>query len=90
MARHLGLRRIYEKPQQEERLLMPDLHGLPPHLIRQLAEALVTLDYRRILEVIARVSECDETIAQKLSYFANRHNYTPIWVATQAYKKDSR
>jgi CheY-like chemotaxis protein len=90
MARHLGLRRIYEKPQQETQTLIPDLHTLPPHLVHQLAEAVVTLDQRRILEVIVRISECDKTIAEKLTYFAKGHTYTSILTATEEYGKNSR
>jgi len=90
MARHLGLRRTYGKPWQEERPVALDLQILPQDLIRQLADVVVTLDRKRILEVIARISECDETIAQKLVYFADRHTYTHILVAAEACKEESQ
>jgi hypothetical protein len=88
MARHLGLRRIYGKPQ--ERPVALDLQALPQDLIRELADVVVTLDRKRILEVIARISEFDETIAQKLAYFADRYAYTPILVAAEARKENSQ
>jgi signal transduction histidine kinase/DNA-binding response OmpR family regulator/sugar lactone lactonase YvrE len=81
MARHLGLRRIYDKRPQEEPssvLTQEDLRELSPDLIRELADVVVTLDQKRILEVIARIRERDAALSDKLTYFTNRFAFTPI------------
>jgi CheY-like chemotaxis protein len=87
MSRQLGLRRIYDKPRQEERsgvLRKEDLKALPHELIRELADVVVTLDGERIRGVIARISDRDATVARKLTYFADRFIYTPIFEAARA------
>jgi CheY-like chemotaxis protein len=81
MVRHLGLRPIYRNASQEERAVLlsrQDLETLPPELVRELADAVVTLEDKRIREVIARISDCDAAIGHKLAYFADRFAYTPI------------
>ena len=90
MARHLGLRLIYDNQSREERssILTPeDLRELSPDLVRELADVIVTLDQRRILEVIARISDSDATLADKLTYFADRFSYTPIIEAVRNHGK---
>jgi signal transduction histidine kinase/CheY-like chemotaxis protein len=81
MARHLGLRPIYEKVSHQERtvpLSKEDLYVLPQDLIRELAAVVVTVDSRRIREVIARISDCDRTVGSKLTHLADRYAYTAI------------
>ena len=91
MALHLGLQRIYGgKPKQEDKHPIPDLDALPEHVVHELAAEVLTLDQRRILDVIARTSEFDEAIAQKLTHLAGAGRYTAILVATKAYGKKSR
>jgi hypothetical protein len=38
----------------------------------------VTLDGNRIREVIARISDCDAAVGQKLTYLTDRFEYTAI------------
>jgi signal transduction histidine kinase/ligand-binding sensor domain-containing protein/DNA-binding response OmpR family regulator len=86
MARHLGLQRIYDKrpqKQQSSALTWEDVRELSPDLVRELSDVIVTLDQRRILEVIARIRDCDATLADKLTYFADRFSYTPIMEAVR-------
>jgi len=86
MARHLGLQPVYSKPPQQERTLVlaeEDLQALPQNLVRELADAVVALDRQRIRGVIARISDYDETVARKLTYFADRFAYTSILEATR-------
>jgi signal transduction histidine kinase/ligand-binding sensor domain-containing protein/FixJ family two-component response regulator len=86
IARHLGLRRIYKKPRKEERpvpLGKEDLKALPPDLIRELRAVVVTLDQERIRDVIARISDCDSEVGQKLTYFADRSAYTAVLMAAE-------
>jgi len=81
LARHLGLRRIYGKPRQEERPVAfrkEDFEALPPDLIRDLAAVVVTLDHERILGVIARISDHDPAVAHMLTELADRYAYTAI------------
>jgi signal transduction histidine kinase/ligand-binding sensor domain-containing protein/CheY-like chemotaxis protein len=86
IARHLGLRRIYKKLRQEEQLVplgKEDLKALPLDLIRELRTVVVTLDQERIRDVIARISDCDSKLGQKLTYFADRSAYTAVLVAAE-------
>ena len=59
-----------------------DLEALPRELVRELATVVVTLDSKRIKEVIARISNCDETVGHKLASLADCFSYTAImnWV----------
>jgi signal transduction histidine kinase/ligand-binding sensor domain-containing protein/CheY-like chemotaxis protein len=84
MARHLGLRCIYDNRWREKQssVLKPeDLRALSPDLIRELEAVVVTLDQRRILEVIARIRDRDAALADKLSCLADRFAYTHIMEA---------
>jgi CheY-like chemotaxis protein len=90
MARHLGLRRVYEKRRQERQssvLTQEDLRELSPDLVRELADVIATLDQKRILEVIARIRDSDAALADKLTYFADRFSYTPIIEAVRNHGK---
>ena len=81
MARHLGLRRIYGKRDRKQlavALGKEDLNVLPRALVSDLAAAVATLDGNRIREVIARISESNAAVGQKLGYFADRYTYTAI------------
>ena len=92
IARHLGLRRIYERPRQEERLVplgKEDLKALPRHLIRELRAVVVTLDRDRIRDVIGRISGCDSRAGDKLTYYADRLAYTEVLEAAEFADDDS-
>ena len=93
MARHLGLRRIYGKRRQKElpvALEKEDLDVLPRALVSDLAAAVATLDGDRIREVIARISESNPAVGQKLGYFADRCTYTAILDATSEGEESRR
>jgi CheY-like chemotaxis protein len=93
MARHLGLRRIYGKPREKElpvALGKEDLNVLPRSLVSDLAAAVATLDGNRIREVIARISESNAAVGQKLGYFADRCTYTAILDATSEGEESRR
>lgn len=90
IARHLGLRLVYDKQPREAQpsvLTHEDFRELPPNLVRELADAITTLDQERILEVIARIRDSDSTLAGKLTYFADRFAYTPLMEAVRNHGK---
>jgi CheY-like chemotaxis protein len=86
MARHLGLRRIYHKPEAEQRAVplgKEDLKALPPEMLRELTAAVTALNGKQIREVIERISERDENLGRKLTHHADRFAYTAILTATE-------
>ena len=86
MARHLGLRRVFIKSQKEQRtvpLSKEGLEALPRELVGELQSVIVTLDYKRIQGVIAKISQYDPAIGQQLTDMAARFAYTAMLEAVQ-------
>jgi signal transduction histidine kinase/CheY-like chemotaxis protein len=83
MARHVGTQYLYHDESacdQEPELMLPPeaLAALPQDLQRQLAEAVISLDIKRIATLISLVSEQDAVLGDKLKCCAERLAYTPI------------
>jgi CheY-like chemotaxis protein len=86
MARHLGVTYVYATDQEPETLpqatLRPqDLAALPDILRADLEEALLSLDYQRISQVVARVSEQHQSAGRALQSLADNLTYSPILTA---------
>jgi CheY-like chemotaxis protein len=84
MSRHLGVRYVREPAvaataDEVDCLLRPEaLAALPAGLRRELLDAVLSLDARRIAPVVDRVRELDAPLASSLGWFADRFNYTAI------------
>jgi signal transduction histidine kinase/ligand-binding sensor domain-containing protein/DNA-binding response OmpR family regulator len=83
MARHLGVRYTYRQIEPVRRAdstpaPRPDLAMLPEQLLRELADAVVTLDAKLIGEAIARVAKHDAQLGEGLARAAKRSAYTEI------------
>jgi CheY-like chemotaxis protein len=84
LARHLGVRYAYGETEQPPRpvdagpVQAADLAKLPGQLQKELLDAVVRLDSRRIRDVINRVAEHDDQLGQALSRAAQRLAYTEI------------
>jgi CheY-like chemotaxis protein len=86
MARHLGVRYVYAADQEPDTpaqaILRPeDLAALPEILRADLEDALLSLDYQRITQVVVRVSEEDELVGSALRSLADNLTYSPILTA---------
>ena len=82
LARHLGVRYIYRERAAPDAPapsgMTPDrvaLAALPEDLRRELADALVTLDARRIDALIERVAERDAALGQFFRWHADNFDY---------------
>ena len=91
LARHLGVRYIYEKPSvrsedaKVDMALTPEAVRLLPAALRdELAEALVALDVVRVRQLIRLASEVDAALGAALSRYAERIAFTPILKAIRA------
>jgi len=84
ISQHLGVRYLQKsaaaaRTVEEAGLLRPAaLAKLPGQLRRELMNAVLSLDARRVGPVIDRVKESDEPLASSLSWFVDRLNYTAI------------
>jgi CheY-like chemotaxis protein len=86
VARHLGLRRVFAKSQEEQRtvpLSKEGLEALPQELVGELKSAVVTLNNAQIQGVIAKISQRDAQIGEQLTYLATRFEYSAILKACQ-------
>ena len=86
MARHLGLRRVFMRSQEEPRrvpLSQEDFETLPRELVAELRSAIVRLDPEQIHGVIARISQFNVAIGQQLTQMAARFAYTAMLEAVQ-------
>ncbi len=95
LARHLGVRYMYRQVQRARAAdsapaLVTDLAMLPEQLRKELADAVVTLDARRIREVIDRVSEHDARLGDILARAAKRSAYSEILRALENCNAGSR
>jgi CheY-like chemotaxis protein len=85
MARHLGLKYLYEK-EEEQRMpagpkaaIRPEQWAaLPAELLTQLHQAAVELDTARTLALIERVAEHDASVGSVLRELARRLDYPHI------------
>ncbi|HRD50931.1 MAG TPA: response regulator [Candidatus Contendobacter sp.] len=90
IARYLGVRYVYQERAATTiatAATTPDrvaLAALPEDLRRELAEALVALDTRRIDALIERVAERDAALGNLLRQHADAFNYESIEAALQS------
>jgi signal transduction histidine kinase/CheY-like chemotaxis protein len=88
MARHLGVRYLYSEAAPApilDRPLSPEaLAALPGNLQKELEDALLRLETKRIAQVIERVSELDATLGVALTRYADKFSYSVILRALQA------
>jgi signal transduction histidine kinase/DNA-binding response OmpR family regulator len=93
MARHLGVRYVYEtrsEPAAQDltHLLRPEsLAQLPPAKLEELERAVISLDPSRIGLVVAQVSEKNASVGAALRRLTDKLAYSPILHAIQSYKR---
>ncbi|MDQ5987611.1 MAG: Sensor histidine kinase RcsC [Syntrophus sp. SKADARSKE-3] len=83
MAKHLGLKYVYEDkeepgatPVEQEHLLIPeDLAALPADLLGELYNAVLRLDTDRIMEIIEKTAERDIALCKALRTLARNMDY---------------
>ena len=89
MARHLGVHYSYRNVQPARAAdgpasaSRPDFATIPVSLRKELKDALLHLDSKRISEVIQRVAEHDAQLGEFLSRAAQRFAYTEIFKASE-------
>ncbi|MBV9500570.1 MAG: response regulator [Acidobacteriaceae bacterium] len=87
LARHLGVRYVYQKPAAERAagaLGQEALAALPDELRNELTEAVISLDIDRITAVINRISQQDMLLGRTLSQYAEKYAYSAIRLALQS------
>ena len=87
LASLLGVRYSYETAagaQNLRPLNESSLAGLPEDLRKELSDAVISLNVKRIAGVIARISAQDPDLGHTLSHYAETYNYSPIFEALQA------
>jgi signal transduction histidine kinase/DNA-binding response OmpR family regulator len=90
LARHLGVRyRRAESPTQPQAapsgvLRLEVVAALPAALRNELHYSLLTLDAKRISEVVEKVAEQDPSLGSVLASLSERFAYTPIFNALEA------
>jgi CheY-like chemotaxis protein len=87
MAKHLGVKYLYtgtHEPHELDVALTPEiLNGLPEELLRELKEALLSLEPERIETVIRRLGMHDQALQEKLSQLTGDFDYPTILRALQ-------
>ena len=84
MARHLGVRYIYEAPRPasdgDERVNLAPEHvaALPPAVRSELEQAVISLDGERIMLLASRIFEQSPSAGRALAHLAGISAYTPI------------
>jgi hypothetical protein len=63
-----------------------ELAALPETLLRELSDALTSLDVERISKLILQVSEQDAELGGRLASFADRFEYSPLLRALGSYE----
>jgi signal transduction histidine kinase/ligand-binding sensor domain-containing protein/DNA-binding response OmpR family regulator len=93
LARHLAVKYIaaggvsgLPVPSMSFVLHPEDFSPLPNDLRAELVSAVVSLDVVRVQAVIARIAECDPTLASRLSLHAERLAFGPIYSALNGHK----
>jgi signal transduction histidine kinase/ActR/RegA family two-component response regulator len=93
MAKHLGVKYLYQgtpEPQELDVTLTPEmLNGLPEELLRELKEALISLQPESIDTVIERLGIRDQTLQKNLRQLAGNFDYPTILRALQKADDDS-
>ncbi len=91
LSKHLGVKYIYNntpEPQEVDDILTPEmLNGLPKRLIKELKEALESLDPEQIKTAIQQIEKEDKSLHKKLSQLAASFNYPVILRALLQMKK---
>lgn len=82
MAKHLGLKYLYERDPKEENPIQPEreltaaqLAALPAGLRRELHDAVLRLDPSRILKVVEKIAERDASLGAALRTFTDNLDY---------------
>jgi CheY-like chemotaxis protein len=88
LARHLGVRYIYEEATDEAPtapvVLTPEMVAVLPKTLRgELKAALESLDSDRIADAIRQVGTCDVGLQKSLAQLAEAYNYPYILKALQ-------
>jgi signal transduction histidine kinase/DNA-binding response OmpR family regulator len=87
LAKHLGVKFLYDsvkETQEHDVTLTPEmLNGLPQDLLRDLEEALESLEAGQIEAVIQRIAAQDQRLKETLSNLAANFNYPAILKALQ-------
>jgi hypothetical protein len=85
MARHLGLKYVYEERHEEIGPMEPGveidperLAALPKDLRGQLYQAIVELDRKRTLALIGKIKTIDAHIAEALEVFVRNLAFEPL------------
>ena len=93
MARHLGVRYVRRTGPQATvndvpaTLRAENLAALPAALRDELERAVVSLDSKRIAQLVSQVSEQDASLGKTLRLLADRLSYSPILHALQSCKR---
>jgi CheY-like chemotaxis protein len=82
LSKHLGVKYLYEgapEPQEQDASLTPEmLDGLPKQLLRELKEALESLEPERIEAAIQRFAAYDQSLQKRLKRLAGNYDYPAI------------
>jgi signal transduction histidine kinase/ligand-binding sensor domain-containing protein/CheY-like chemotaxis protein len=87
LARHLGVRYVYQEAATEETtkgLEHDVLARLPEELRKELAAAVISLDIEGIATVIRRISQHNAALGRTLSQYAERYAYSSILQAIRS------
>ena len=60
------------------------LADLPAQLRKELSDALISLDVRRITDVVGRISDQDAALGSALSKYTDEYAYSPILQALRS------
>jgi PAS domain S-box-containing protein len=88
LARHLGVRYVYEtadapSTEEDSALLPAALAGLPSELCQTLNEALIDLNVERIARVVQQIAEHDARLGATLARYANALDFMPVLQALE-------
>jgi DNA-binding response OmpR family regulator len=86
LARHMSLRYRYAKLKASAISELPELRPemlmtLTADVRAELSDAVISLDARRINEVVRRIGQRDAVLGKILAHFASQYCYTPIYNA---------
>jgi CheY-like chemotaxis protein len=87
LARHLGVSYTYYVAPTERTtggLGQKQLADLSAQLRKELSDALISLDIRRITDVVGRISDQDAALGSALSKYTDEYAYSPILQALRS------
>jgi CheY-like chemotaxis protein len=87
LARHLGVAYTYQVAATEKTtgsLGQEQLADLSAQVRQELSDALISLDIRRITDVIGRISDQDAALGSALSKYTDKYAYSPILQALRS------